>query len=70
VHAVRSEMAVTLGDALIRRTGAGAGGHPGEAAARTAAALMAAELGWSAAQVEHEITALDAFYDIPISGRT
>ena len=62
VRAVRDEMAVTLADALVRRTGAGAGGHPGQEAARNAAAIMAAELGWSAAQVERELQALDAFY--------
>jgi glycerol-3-phosphate dehydrogenase len=62
VRAVRAEMAVTLADAVIRRTGAGAGGHPGQEAARNAAALMAVELGWSAAQVERELQALDAFY--------
>jgi glycerol-3-phosphate dehydrogenase len=55
-------MAVTLADAVVRRTGAGAGGHPGQEAARNAAAIMAAELGWSASQVERELQALDAFY--------
>ncbi len=62
VQAVREEMAVTLADALVRRTGAGAGGHPGQDAARAAAAIMAAELGWSAAQIERELQELDAFY--------
>ena len=62
VTAVREEMAVTLADALVRRTGAGAGGHPGQDTARAAAALMAAELGWNAAQVERELQGLDAFY--------
>ena len=55
-------MAATLADAVVRRTGAGAGGHPGQEAARNAAAIMAAELGWSAAQVDRELQALDAFY--------
>lgn len=65
LHAVRSEMAMTLSDALIRRTGAGAGGHPGDAVARAAASVMGAELGWSAEQVESEIAAVDAFYRVP-----
>ena len=64
VHAARSEMAVTLADALIRRTGAGAGGHPGPEAARNAATIMAAELGWSSAQVERELQAVDSFYGV------
>jgi glycerol-3-phosphate dehydrogenase len=64
VQAVRDEMAVTLADALVRRTGAGAGGHPGQDAARAAAAIMAAELGWSAAQVDRELQAFDSFYSV------
>jgi glycerol-3-phosphate dehydrogenase len=64
VRAVRTEMAVTLADAVIRRTGAGAGGHPGPEATRNAAAIMATELGWSAAQVERELKAVDSFYGV------
>ena len=64
VRAVRAEMAVTLADAVVRRTGAGAGGHPGQEAAKAAAAIMAGELGWSAAQVARELEALDAFYSV------
>ena len=62
VRAVRAEMAVTLADAVIRRTGAGAVGHPGRDVARNAAAIMAAELGWNTSQVEREMEALDTFY--------
>jgi glycerol-3-phosphate dehydrogenase len=62
VRAARAELAVTLADALVRRTGAGAGGHPGPEAARNAATIMAAELGWSAAQVVRELQAVDSFY--------
>lgn len=64
VRSVRAEMAVTLADALVRRTGAGAGGHPGHEATRSAATIMAAELGWSAAQVERELQAVDSFYGV------
>ena len=64
VRAVRAEMAVTLADAVIRRTGAGAGGHPGRDVTRNAAAIMAAELGWSTSQVERELQAVDAFYGV------
>jgi glycerol-3-phosphate dehydrogenase len=64
VRAVRTEMAVTLSDALVRRTGAGAGGHPGQDAARNAAAIMADELGWSASQIVREIQDLDTFYSV------
>jgi glycerol-3-phosphate dehydrogenase len=47
VHAVREEMAVTLSDALLRRSDAGSAGHPGDDAVRRASALMTSELGWS-----------------------
>ena len=46
VYAARHEMALTLADALIRRTEAGSAGHPGADAVEAAAALMAAEHGW------------------------
>jgi glycerol-3-phosphate dehydrogenase len=62
VHAVRDEAALTLEDAVVRRTRLGAAGHPGTDIARACAAIMAAELGWSAARVEDEIATLDRFY--------
>jgi glycerol-3-phosphate dehydrogenase len=58
--AARHEMAVTLADAVLRRTPLGALGDPGEAAVRAAAAIMAAELGWSDAQTRAEMEALSA----------
>jgi len=63
IHAVRYEMACTLTDALVRRTGLGADGFPGEAAAGAAARLLAAELGWDAPRVARELAALRAFYE-------
>ena len=62
VDAVRDEMAIHLADALLRRTDAGAGGHPGAEVVRSAAAVMARELGWSEARIAEEIAAVDAFY--------
>jgi glycerol-3-phosphate dehydrogenase len=64
VHAIRSEMAIHLTDALLRRTGAGAGGHPGLEAVQSAAAVMAEELGWTASTIAAEIAAVDAAYRI------
>jgi len=63
LYAVREEMAVTLADALLRRTEAGTRGHPGRAAVEAAATLMASELGWSAAQRAKEIQALARVYE-------
>ncbi len=65
VHAARHEMAVTLADAVIRRTEAGSAGHPGSDALQRAAALMAWVHGWDARQMEGEIETVDAFYRLP-----
>jgi len=62
VHAVRSEMATTLADAVIRRTPLGALGHPGEAALERAASIVAAELKWSEERRRSEIAAVNTFY--------
>lgn len=63
VWAARHEMAVTLADAVIRRTPLGALGYPGDAAAERAAALVGDELGWSAERRQQEMTAVRRFYD-------
>lgn len=55
VYAVRQEMAMTLDDVVMRRTGIGQLGDPGPAALRAAADLMAAELGWDDARKAREI---------------
>ena len=62
VFAVREEMALTLADAILRRTEAGATGHPGDQALGRAAAVMAAELGWSADRAAAEISACARVY--------
>ena len=65
VWAVRHEMAVTLVDAVIRRTPLGALGHPGDAAVERAADLVGAELGWSPERRRAEIAGISAFYRMP-----
>jgi glycerol-3-phosphate dehydrogenase len=62
VHAVRTEMALHLTDALVRRSEAGTGGHPGEAAVHAAATIMAEALGWTASRMSEEISAVEAVY--------
>jgi glycerol-3-phosphate dehydrogenase len=62
VHAVRHEMAITLNDAVIRRTSLGAVGYPGDEAAERAAEIVAAELGWSGDRKRQEVAALRGFY--------
>jgi glycerol-3-phosphate dehydrogenase len=60
--AARHEMAVTLADAVLRRTPLGALGHPGDAALTRAAEIVGGELAWSPDQRQAEIAALAAFY--------
>jgi glycerol-3-phosphate dehydrogenase len=55
VHAVREEMAATLGDVVFRRTDLATGDYPGREALRECADLVAAELGWTQPQIEREI---------------
>ena len=62
--AVREELALTLADAILRRTEAGASGHPGRGALDRAASVMAAELGWSGDRVTAEIAACERVYDV------
>ena len=63
-HAVREEMAQTLNDVLIRRTGWGAAGYPGDAIAVDCANRMQAELRWSDDQKARELETLKRFYEI------
>jgi glycerol-3-phosphate dehydrogenase len=63
-HAVREEMAQTLSDVVIRRTGLGAAGYPGDATACDAAMRMQKLLGWTDDHMDKELAALKAFYAI------
>ena len=65
LYAARHEMAFKLADAVIRRTEAGAAGHPGRDALETAAAIMAPALGWDPARTRNEIDDVENFYRLP-----
>ena len=65
VLAARKEMAVTLADAVIRRTPLGALGYPGDGPVARAAAIVGAELGWSEERRRQEIAGVKAFYRAP-----
>jgi glycerol-3-phosphate dehydrogenase len=58
LFAVREEMALTLEDVVMRRTGIGQLGAPAPEALATAASLMARELGWDEARKQSEIASL------------
>lgn len=55
LYAIRHEMARTLTDIFIRRTGLGTLGYPGDAVAESIAGLASRELNWNPARVEKEL---------------
>jgi glycerol-3-phosphate dehydrogenase len=59
-------MAMTLADAVLRRTPLGALGDPGETALETAAGIVGGELGWSAERRRDEIAAVKRFYETTV----
>ena len=63
-YAVQEEMAHTLTDVVVRRTGLGALGYPGDVVALDIAGRMQQMLGWSDERVQVERTALRDFYKI------
>ncbi len=58
-HAVRNELALTLEDAVFRRTGLCTLGHPGNAALMAAAAIMGGELGWDTPERARQVAAVE-----------
>jgi glycerol-3-phosphate dehydrogenase len=65
LYAARREMALKLGDAVIRRTEAGAAGHPGTDALERAADIMARAHGWDEWRMRNEVAEVEAFYRLP-----
>ncbi len=63
-HAIREEMAQTLSDVVIRRTGLGAAGYPGDAIVADIANRMQIATGWSEERKRRECEALRAFYEV------
>jgi glycerol-3-phosphate dehydrogenase len=64
-YAVRNEMARTLTDIVMRRTGIGTLGNPGDEVLQKVAAIAAAELGWDAIKVKQEIEAVNNLLKLP-----
>jgi glycerol-3-phosphate dehydrogenase len=60
LFAVEREHAKTLADALLRRTGAAAAGHPGVALAERTALLLQRTLGWSEATRREQLESFHA----------
>ena len=66
VHAARHEMAHTLIDIVLRRTGIATLGNPGEAILRRVAMAVANDLGWDDARIRQEVETTMAFLQIPV----
>ena len=64
-HAASTEMALKLADALLRRTEAGAAGHPGVDAVERAAAIMARAHRWDERRTRNEVGEVEAFFRLP-----
>ncbi|MCB0323859.1 MAG: glycerol-3-phosphate dehydrogenase/oxidase [Bdellovibrionales bacterium] len=65
VYVARNEMVMTLADAVLRRTGLGTLGYPGDAAVMAAAELVGHELGWNEEKRVAEIHALRRHFILP-----
>jgi glycerol-3-phosphate dehydrogenase len=64
-YAVRHEMARTLSDIIMRRSGIGTLGNPGEDVLLKVATIAAKELNWTVEKVEQEIKATVDLLKIP-----
>ncbi len=64
VHVIRSEMASTLPDVILRRTTLGSMGRPDDEAVASAARIAARELEWDGERTAREIAAVRDFYRI------
>lgn len=62
LHIVRSEMAVTLADVVLRRTDCGTNGCPTRQELEEIAEIMAGELGWDKTAIGREIDAVFDYY--------
>ena len=67
VYAARHEMALTLKDIVLHRTGIATIGSPGEAVLQRVAAAVAPDLGWDQNRIQQEVDAIMAFLKIPES---
>jgi len=64
-YAIRQEMARTLSDIVMRRTGIGTLGDPGEELLQKVAALAARELNWDADKIKREIADVTNLLRLP-----
>lgn len=65
LFAIRNEMALTLPDIMLRRTGLGLLGHPGKETVLKVAKLAAKELNWDNKKMEIEICKIEKILKVP-----
>ncbi len=65
VYAIRNEMALTMADILLRRTGIGGLGRPEDRITRAIADLAARELTWNEERKERELCEARALFNPP-----
>ena len=58
-------MARTMSDIVMRRTGIGTLGNPGDEVLQKVAAIAAKELNWDAGKVKQEILAMNNLLKLP-----
>jgi glycerol-3-phosphate dehydrogenase len=65
IYAIKQEMARTLKDILIRRTGIGTLGNPGSRVLESIAEIAARELNWDTARVDRELEIAGMALSVP-----
>jgi len=65
LYAIRNEMACTMTDILLRRTGIGTLGNPGTKVIDAIAGLAARELNWSKARTDKELETASKALSVP-----
>ncbi len=65
VFAIRNEMALSLSDIMMRRTGIGQLGHPGKETLNKVAKLAAKELKWDSKKLADEINQMEEIFQLP-----
>jgi glycerol-3-phosphate dehydrogenase len=61
-HAVRSELASTLADVVMRRLDIGSAERPADSTLAACASIVGDELGWNTARREREVSSVRASY--------
>jgi glycerol-3-phosphate dehydrogenase len=65
IYAIRNEMARTLKDILIRRTGIGTLGNPGSKVLEAITGIAARELNWNTARIDRELETTAKALSVP-----